>query len=357
MSNPDEETSIVLRRKIQRFGTLGSSPAICGFDPDESQTPYGTPRIVLMHHFQHLFPELLMLDGAQVNPILSLGLCRPFLLDSILAVSASHLRVQSATKSSHRIAEHFQQALALKNFQGALTGPLDQQTADALILTAMFLNLLSFSSIEDESIEGSWAYSDHHDRLGWLSLSLGIKPLIYATETFRPDSILSWMFDSSDDEAKTFHGAWESMNLEGVPQHWLELVGLNPESTPDAKYFQTVRILSETTRLEPKPEYFFLYANMIGTLDVDFRFELERRDEAAMWLMGYWLGLLCRYDFWWCRKRVSRDYRGVCKKLQEMGVRNRPGADGVMWKKLMDDLETSPYWKGLRECGRVYGEM
>lgn len=355
-SPSDQELSIVLGCKVKRMGSLASSPAIHGFDPNDAQNPYGTPRIVLMHHFQYLFPDLQMLENGGVDPILSLGLCRPFLLDSILAVSASHLRSESISKSSHRVAEHFQQALAIKNFQGALEGPLDQQTADALLLTAMFLNLLSFSVVEDDDVEKSWVFSNHPDRLGWLSLSLGIKPLLYATESFRQNTILGWMFDTSDDEAKTVRGEWEYLTLRDVPSHWLELVGLRRDSDPDVPLFEPVRQLSETDRLEPKPEYFFLYVNMIGSLDFAFRDKLERRDETALWLMGYWLGLICRYDFWWLRKRAWRDYRAVVIWLDRCGLRERPGSEGAMWTKLLDDLDAAPYWKGLWSFGSRVSE-
>lgn len=337
------------------MGSLTSSPAIHGFDADDAQNPYGTPRMVLMHHFQYLFADLAMLENAGVGPILSLGLCRPFLLDSILAVSASHLRSQSTSKSSHRVAEHFQQALAIKHFQGALEAPLDQETADALLLTAMFLNLLSFSVVEDDDMEKSWVFSSHPDRLSWLSLSLGIKPLIYATESFRQDTILGWMFEPSEDEAKTFHGDWEYLNLHQVPSHWLELVGLHRDTKPGQRLFEPIRILNETDRLEPKPEYFFLYVHVIGCLDFEFRDELERRDETALWLMGYWLGLICRYDYWWLRRRVWRDYRAVCLWLDRCGLRERPGSEGEMWTKLLRDLEAAPYWRGLQSSGsRVF---
>jgi hypothetical protein len=305
-----------------------------------------------MHHFRHLFPELQMVDSAQVNSILALGLSRPYLLDAILAVSASHLRFQSSSKSSHRVAEHFQQALAITNFQGALGEPLDQQTADALLLTAMFLNLLSFSVVEEEDIGSSWVYNRGPESLGWLSLSLGIKPLIYATETFRENTILSWMFDSPYDGSQPFHDSKDLIHLHDVPSHWLDLVGLTRESNAEANLFHAVRILKETDKLEPKSHNFFPYVNFIGSLDAEFREDLERQDETAMWLMGYWLGLLCRYDFWWLRKRVRRDYRAVCLKLQAKGVRDRPGEEGVMWRKLMDDLDMAPDWGG-REHERL----
>ncbi|KAG8419468.1 hypothetical protein J3458_004332 [Metarhizium acridum] len=122
------QTSIISGPELSRLDCLESSPAIHVFDPEIEQTRDGTPRNVLMNHFQYVFLELQVIGTRELSPILSLGLCRPFLMDSIFAVSASHLRFTSVSNASHRVAEHFQQALAIKNFQGALASPLDQQT-------------------------------------------------------------------------------------------------------------------------------------------------------------------------------------------------------------------------------------
>ncbi|KAK2593460.1 hypothetical protein QQS21_008833 [Conoideocrella luteorostrata] len=346
-----EKASIILGCKLKPTVCLGNSPTLCGLDPEEQLTPHGTPRMLLMHHFQHFFPDLQLLERADLDPILSLSMCRPFLLDAMLAVSASHLRSQSVTKSSHRIAEHFQQALALKNFQGALQGPLDQQTADALLLTAMFINLLNFSVVEDDrDVFQSWVYTDHPERLGWLSLSLGIKPLICATEMFRENTILWWMYDAGGNRSGPFRGLEEYLNLHSVPSHWLDLFELPRDAKPGHRMFDPIRILKEINGLEPIPGHFFLYVNLIGDLDGEFRDELERRDERAMWVIGYWLGLLCRYDFWWLRKRAVLDYRAVRRWLNEQQVRDRPGTEGIMWMQLMDDLESAPYWKGIESA-------
>lgn len=352
-----QDSSLTLKRTRHWFDGLGASAAVYGID-NIAESTTGTPRIVLMHHFQHVFAELLpMLDGFDMTPILSLSIYRPFLLDTMLAVSASHLRFSTVSNSSHRVAEHFQQALALQSFQAAIEQPLDQQTADALMLTAMFLNLLSFSIVEDDDTSQSWVFNDHPDRLRWLSLSLGIKPLVFATDPFRQNSILGWIHEASDDEHRTFHGPEDLHSLRKVPSHWLDLAGLTMASPPEQMYYDPIRTLEEIDAIEPRHDNLFLYVNLIGSLDFDFRADLIAGDETAMWVMGMWLGFMCRYDFWWLRHRVRRDYRAICQWFDQRRVRERPGREGQMWGLLIDDLEAAPLWKGVGFNNRACEEL
>ena len=281
-----------------------------------------------------------------IEPILSLGVRRPYLLDAVMAVSACHLRSHTAD-ASHRVAEHAQKAAALETFQKALSGPLDTQTADALILTAMFMNLLSFATSpeDDGTVGSSWVYSTRPDRLGWFSLALGMKPLLMATTPFREGSILDWMLEETDPLWSVFNGDCDR-SLDKVPDHWLWLGGVRRDATPpdedDDGYFETLRILAETNVLEPRPEYFFYYVNVVRTLNVAFRAELEARRPRAVWIIGYWIGLMCRYDFWWMRTTARRDHRAACTWLQSLHLQRRP--DGAMWAKLLDDLMDVPKW-------------
>ena len=62
-----------------------------------------------------------------------------------------------------------------------------------------------------------------------------------------------------------------------------------------------------------------------------------------MWLFGYWLGLMCRYDgIWWCERRVRRDYQAVRMFLDKLRLSERAGEDGLYWKDMMQELEQAP---------------
>ncbi|KAJ6440681.1 C6 transcription factor [Purpureocillium lavendulum] len=346
---PWSSSSVNLRQMcvvLGRSTSLSLSPAVVGLDLAQEPSHHGLPRVVLMHHFQHLFPELQLLNSSDPNPILTLGIARPFLLEAALAVSASHLRHHHCapeSRRSSRVAEHFQQALAVRSFRAALQSlALDQLTADAFVLTSMFLNLLTFSFLEDGDPERTWLFHpEDPERLSWFSLQLGLKPLLLATEHFRDETILAWIYAASDDERGTFYGKDQSMDR--VPSHWMAFLGLDREvqSEEEELLREPARMLAEVRDLEPRDECFFLYVNFVGALDMEFRFRdmLEAEDERAVWMFGYWLGLMRRFRWWWMQLRVQTEWQAICLWLNRKGVKDRPGEEGRMWRLLMHDLE------------------
>lgn len=308
----------------------------------------GTPRLFLLHHLKHQFnsPALLETAGAKLDHVLSLGVSRPYLFDALLALSASHLRHcrQSSIPAcsalvSCRVAEHYQLDLAIRKFKVALEGPMDQMHSDAMILTSMLLNILSFAKFDEYDITESWVFSDRADKLDWFLVGLGLKPLLLSTTSFREDSILCWIFENSNDSEKTYHPE-KSLPLDQVPTSWLELCGLSNSSDPDHIFHEPIRVLANLRYVEPSAETILFYTGFFGTLDMRFYRMLQKKYEPAIWIMGYWLGLLCRFDdIWWLRRGARRDYTALCAWLNRQGVRQRSGVEGEMWQELMTDLE------------------
>jgi hypothetical protein len=308
------------------------------------QSRHGIQGTFLKRHFQHIFPELQILGNTDVTQILYLGMSHPFLLDAVLAVSASHLRCHAMNKQSSRSAEQFYQPLAARRFQELLSQTMDQQTADAALLTCMFLGVLAFSFLEDDNPMSSWMFRNDPERLNWLSLNLGLKPLLIATEAYRQNSILQWTYNASDDDQRTFYG--EHRSLHRVPEHWVQFLGLGLDPSTGNILREPARMLAEIRLFEPRGEHFFLYINFIGALDLEFQFRglLEHNDVRAIWLLGYWMGLMCRYDYWWMRVRASSEWRATCIWLNRLKFRET-GREGQMWTKLMYDLGTAPKWQ------------
>lgn len=112
-------------------------------------------------------------------------------------------------------------------------------------------------------------------------------------------------------------------------------------------------MLAEIRLLEPRGEHFFLYINFIGALDLEFKFRglLEHNNVRAIWLLGYWMGLMCRYDYWWIRVRASSEWKATCIWLNRLKFRET-NRDGQMWTKLMYDLETAHKWQNTSTAVR-----
>ncbi|KAL6405073.1 hypothetical protein AUP68_11916 [Ilyonectria robusta] len=104
--------------------------------------------------------------------------------------TACHLRHHTARPTAHEIAECHQQRATLQGFLPALHQRLDQSRSDALLTTAMFLNLLAVAFVDDARLSASWVVGSDRGRLGWLELQLGLKPLLMATSRLRDASAL-----------------------------------------------------------------------------------------------------------------------------------------------------------------------
>ncbi len=238
--------------------------------------------------------------------------------------------------------EHFHQALAVRGFRSALAqSRLDQQTADALVLTCILLNLLAFSFNDKDgnNLEDSWIFrpGDPH-QLGWFSLLLGLKPLLAATKKFRGcNTMLSWMYEPSHHS---------KIHRPGIllPAHWESF--FNKSNSDDSILLEPARMLARVRNVAPRADSFILYVQFIGALDMNYSFRnmLEARHERAIWLLGYWLGLMCRFGWWWMRTRVDREWRAVCLWLDQRRVRERPGEEGWVWRVFMSELERVGCW-------------
>jgi hypothetical protein len=76
------------------------------------------------------------------------------------------------------------------------------------------------------------------------------------------------------------------------------------------------------------------------------RGQLYEGDEKALWLFGYWLGIMCRYEgTWWCAGRMRRDYERVLGWLRELKLGERDGVEGESWREMMGELEMAHVWK------------
>lgn len=311
----------------------------------QPQSPCGTSRIFLLHHFRQLFSHIELLGPLGTDAVVELGLSRPYLLDAVLAVAASHLRHSTPSSAAYCVAEHFQQGLTLRSFQQALTQSMDQKSADALILTSMMLNLLSFSVLGGVDPLTSWVFSEENGRLNWFSLQLGLRPLLYATCDFREKSMLQWMYESSDDEHHNFHGQGPH-SLDAVPKPWRALCDLLHQPSEDDIFHEPLRFLAILKDTAPSDETFLLYLGFFGVLGTDFRTLLEQGDERAMWILGYWFGLLCRFkDVWWMKTRTQRDYHAIQIWLQQRRMSARDDVvEAQMWIELIHDLKLAHCW-------------
>jgi hypothetical protein len=328
-------------------------PLVLGCVEESPMT--GTSTAHLLHHFHTHWTSILYRPPN--HQILSISKSSELLRNTILVVAASHLSSVSPGISQHRIAEHFYQSLVLRDLQCVVATPrkeLEQIDADALMIVALMLNMVSFTlPTSEESLypnpETSWVFSTRKDRLGWLSLQVGLRPLLLSMGSYLETTIAQL--------GPIFLGGpliRGTHTLENVPQVWKDFFSLNEDSGSEGcdsagvedVFRAPVSVLIQLRNLEPVCRNLFKNLQFLGKVQRDFQDLLLAGDEKALWLFGYWLGVMCRYrDVWWCEKRSRRDYEAICLWLKRRRGGSRSGSvEERVWTHMMEELLSVVDW-------------
>ncbi|PHH69160.1 hypothetical protein CDD80_6971 [Ophiocordyceps camponoti-rufipedis] len=255
---------------LSRAAVIASRPApALTVDPlaslGPSQSKHGTPRTHLLHH---LFGSValpasnqfaLPLTGQNATALLALGQSQTYLLNSILAIAASHMRHHCISNQPSRVAERFWLSLACANFRAALAQPLNSQTADALIMTSIVVNVLCFSIIEDDDPATSWIFSREPDRLAWFSMQLGFRPLLLATAAFRSRTGLLHVFDPVQSVEVGFL-LDASLPMSIVPHHWRVLLALEGRNPDGHVFHDPAKMAAHLRHVEPVQQAIIHYS-------------------------------------------------------------------------------------------------
>ncbi|KAH8694735.1 hypothetical protein BGZ61DRAFT_518136 [Ilyonectria robusta] len=352
-ATPSYSTSMSRQNPGSALSVL-SAVTIISFSSPSAKN--GTPSVYLM---QHLHQDWGQIFDIPCSPeILSLFKSHSLVRNTILAITACHLRHVSPGVIHHRVAEHFQQSLALHDYQATLDTPrqeLGQSDVDVLLVSAVLLNILALTLPESETSEvsDSWVFSLRQDRLGWLALQAGLRPLIVSMWGQEEANLKR----SLDFLSRVFlgvgNGDWAPVrpthNLDGVPDTWIKVFGLDKgpddenEENEDDIFRAPVTVLIWLRKLEPVRKNVLLNFTFLSKMNTKLRDMLFTRDERAMWLFGYWLGLMSGFKgVWWCDKRVERDYQAILIWLEHLRLDDRPGIEGKLWKELMMDIKLAP---------------
>ncbi|KAJ6440727.1 hypothetical protein O9K51_06518 [Purpureocillium lavendulum] len=321
--------------------------------PLSTSTPgYGTPTVHILQHFQRHWEEIFPMPYS--SEILELSKSSTLVRNTVLAVAACHLRTLAPTARAHQVAESFQLYMALQCYRNALDTPrelLGLTGINTLLIAATLLNIAAFALPSTEVAEDdqpdprtSWVFSTRENRLGWMVLQAGLRPLLIAMSPYQPQiaDYLGSIFLGVGGSSSLIRGLSKTPN--DCPSHWVDAFelwgapdGIGCESI--SPYRIPATVLANLRNIEPIPRNAFLYLMFMGKTHGDFRTLLLDRDDRALWLVGYWLGLMCRFDgLWWSQQRARRDYKAVCMWLESRRLTRNLGHGGALWPSLMDDL-------------------
>jgi hypothetical protein len=281
--------------------------------------------------------------------IISLSVIDSTVYDAVMAISACHLRSTSSNIVQHRIAEYSYLSLAIRQYQKVLVVPrwtLSKTKVEVLLVSAILLNVLAFSQLNASDWSShsitSWLHNSKDGLQGWLAMQAGLKPLLI--------SAASRLNETRSTLGRTVFGSdgrnWPTPNfdldLSDLPDAWIKVFNLTDPRCLDA-FGLPIAIVRTLRLVEPRTANLCKNLLFVWKMSVQFRSLLCNRDERAVWLFGYWFGLLCRYQrAWWCEKCSRENYFAICIFLDQLHLAEQPGLAGNMWGKMMIELKLVP---------------
>ncbi|KAK0710692.1 hypothetical protein B0H67DRAFT_493006 [Lasiosphaeris hirsuta] len=330
-----------------------------------SAPPPPPPPPLLLHHSQTNWAAIFHMPCS--DEITALFHTNPLVRTTVLALTASHLRHLAPAVLEYRITEHLQLAAALREYQRFLNTPLQalgRAGVDALVLSAILLNMLAFTLPAAESAPGasgggpraSWVFSARGDGLGWLALQAGLRPLLSSVGGCFDEVVgfLSVVFLGRGARSLSFvdacvRGGGGPFEL---PEVWRRFFGIGcltdkmtdctDESLQQAGHVfnPLVTAVLQLRHLEPLPSNAFRCFQFVGKMQTGFLTRLHDRDDKALWLLGYWLGIMSRFrGIWWCRERVIRDYAAIRMWLTRPHPPERKPGEVKEWEDMMMEFD------------------
>lgn len=198
----------------------------------------------------------------------------------------------------------------------------------------------------NESAKVSWVLDSSNDCRPWLDLQVALRPLLLSTAQYHEGAInlLAPIFFSGVEDQN-----WEFKNMPGarqmIPARWVSFFGLDdldPSRGCDsgAVFLDAIAMLVQLRKLEPIPSNVYRNLQFLAKIQDGFRALLLQRDSKALWLLGYWLGLLRRFDnVWWCKERAERDSVAICMLLRQRHVAGHSSSQDRPWAEMLSRLE------------------
>lgn len=279
------------------------------------------------------------------------------IFNTLIAISACHLR-KLVPQQEHHIAESFYRFQSIKFYRNALN-PLDcvadLDRAKKLFLVGLFLNMLTFilpagtcSDDKGSSIRESCIYSEDENRFDWINIHFGFRRLLLSTAPHQGEimAFLSSIILGTSDMNNAVPQF--VMSKDAIPSHWRRAFNQSSEEQvtgceSDDAYLVPLTYIANLRMVEPTERNSFIFLSFLMKVDSKFRGLLLVRDRQAVWILGYWFGLMCRLPkIWWCEERAQRDYMGICTWFQQWLFEKTHSLD-IEWQIMIDELMQVPY--------------
>jgi Fungal specific transcription factor domain len=234
----------------------------------------------------------------------------PFLLHSVLAFSATHLRHLGQLGAEMGIASSFHTQRALQLYAQRLRQPVADDEMDAMLAACLMLTGLSF--VAEDHLNPTNAWTTQQTGFRWVTIASGLSILLQAQHTWdRSKSFwLPFLTEARSSQRD------EEADLQNLPGMLLEVCECSPSCANHPNpYTPALRILGSMMTVQPDIHTFARLISFPSRLTPDFVDLIYGKDTRALLVLSYWFALMCQIPYWWCFQRVRGDCRAICVYL------------------------------------------
>ncbi|KAJ5806758.1 hypothetical protein N7474_010350 [Penicillium riverlandense] len=251
--------------------------------------------------------------------VLRLALVNPYLMHTVLAMSAMHdryLHTPSPGVPSTFEVYHSAQCASLLNQK--LSQPISPQDRDPLWMAVTFLGIITFSSLDTSHPSHAWPLraADPSD-LEWMRMAETKMAVMSLAEPRRVDSLFRAMageYSTMFDPVSSSAGATPS----SLARVCLLKETSSKENNP---YFTAVRTLAPLLGRRGKVTRSMVLA-FSSQMEPVFKMLLRQKDPVALLLLAMWYDKAAQI-IWWVRHRANVECRAICLYLQREHGKDR----------------------------------
>lgn len=336
-------------------------------------TRNGTTYLQLLSHSVYGWQDIFHMEFD--NDFVSLFQSSEIVRHVVLGIAACHLRHLDPGNHRHRRAEYFYQALAISSYRQRTESSLGKATLPEvieLLLSGMLLHVLAFplpyapeETKHTITEDRPFSQQPTNETLKWLILQAGLRLVMRAA----PDHMDAAM-DVLRPIFRSAHGIRpmaKAGDFSDVPQDWIKFFELKPDATSAVHENPPPQITAEAARLntsyqeaimaplvqaarlknlQPTDSNIFHHFTFLAKMHPRFRGLLQRGDIGAIWLYGFWAGLMCRFrDLWWAQQRSQRDHAAILDWLRGLKEAERGNMPRDLWNRMIVELEEAPFMR------------
>ncbi|KAL8969479.1 MAG: hypothetical protein Q9197_004318 [Variospora fuerteventurae] len=170
--------------------------------------------------------------------------------------------------------------------------------------------------------ENSWLFTSTSD-LQWLTVQVGLRAIMSDVRHMLKESSWATVYTKDAHEFRgTFRASFDEdiLGFEDVPPDLKKVFGIEQHSTPkNNAYYATIHTLVPLLTTNRTQKSLTRLMMVVHRFTPDLYQLLRMRDERALLLLAYWLGLMSEVHLWWISNRAQSECFACCRYLDANG--------------------------------------